>query len=129
MIGRKIERAIDNLPVLKIEKDRMFWDLTAALMDPPDGAPGKITVFRVSLFAPAVGNDWTTQQGIIWDPFISQDFFDQMIAEVLDAIRGEQKAAEQQGVPADLQSPLAQKVVSQALSDGVRKSAGGLYLP
>ena len=127
-LAEKIDAAINKLPILQIEKDNFDFEITAGKLQDPNGGPGHVTIYRLVLFAPAVGNDHTTNDApaIIWDPYVPQEEIERMVADLYAEIRDEQEAAKQQEVPAELRGPQL-GAVAQAIADP-RRSPGGLFL-
>ena len=127
-LAQKIEAAIDKLPILQIERDQLDWEITGGRLQDPNGGPGAVTVYRLVLFAPAVGNDRTTNDNpaIIWDPYMPHEEVERMVADLYAEVRAEQEAAQQQEVPPELRTPQL-GAVTKALGDPPR-SAGGLFL-
>jgi hypothetical protein len=126
-LADKIEAAINKLPILQIEKDQFDFEITAGRLQDPNGGPGGVTVYRLVLFAPAVGNDHTTNEtpAIIWDPYMAAEEIDRMVADLYAEILAEQRAAQDQEVPAELRTPQL-GAISAALADPQR-SPGGLF--
>jgi hypothetical protein len=127
MVARKIQRAIDNLPVLAVQKAQLDYECIPAAVQasaiPGAGVVGGgedelITIFYISLFAPTARSidDHVTFGSWLYDPYLDQSAVDRMIKEVHDKIVIDQDTQRREAVPEGLRQPEP-------------TSKGGLILP